>query len=83
MSKQWIVVSAAAASVLAAWAILASEGLPLPGLLALTVLGSLALLASIWVGRKAARSTAQVIHDVEGEPMLAQRGAGAAPRAGL
>jgi Flp pilus assembly protein protease CpaA len=78
MSTRWIAVGAGVVALLTLWAIWGSQERSLAGLVGLSLLGALALLALLLFGKRSPRSMEEVIHDIEGEPVLAR-----APRAGL
>jgi len=67
VSNRWIRVVALTAAMTVILAIFSPHGFPWMGL----VWVSLAFVAALWVGRRPTRSIAQVIRDVEAEPMLA------------
>jgi hypothetical protein len=71
MSKRWTIILMGTASILAFWAILSAQAFSPTSLTGLVVLGALAFLIAIWVGRSPTRSITQVLDDVEAEPMVA------------
>ncbi len=74
VSSRWISVVAWVAAMTVVWSIFVPFGLP-KGLVWISVLGLTALSAALWMRLGSTRSTAQLIEDVEAEPLLA----GAAP----
>jgi hypothetical protein len=71
MSTRWIAVLAGVVALLTLWAVWGSQGRSLTGLVGLSLLGALALLASLLFAKRPPLSMEEVIHDIEGEPVLA------------
>jgi hypothetical protein len=71
MSTRWIAVLAGVVALLTLWAIWGSQERSLAGLVGLSLLGALVLLAFILFGKRPTRSMEEIIHDIEGEPVLA------------